>query len=769
MKNKWIAALAAIALSCVSAKAQGPVVNDPANGLTQTYSSGAAIVPGQILKLTANGQVIPVTISDTSSPIGIAASGTNGQGQTLIVSIGGSQSILVDGACTVTQKVQISATTAGYGNCSASPTLGTVGIALTAASATGKVSVQLQIGGGSSSSGGGITQSASLPTSCTATSGPIQLTSTAGYGPIYSCLGGVYQTPGLIGGTVIDATIAPYSVQTGHIVPDASTISTSSTITCPNSDCNFTAGMAGQTIFVTNMTTDISALTSTVICPESTISVVNSAQSVTVAAANDCTSTVTATAMLVWGPLDTAAGTGLQGAWAAAAAVCGTMLLPSGPVLTHAAFGNTTSTACNTRGGYPAYMIAGWGATVTIIVPTPSFPASQCTGGGGSACFWGATGVNVKDVEIFGAGNSALGGTFNGKVGVETYGGTVGNDAYWMNVNLFSWGANTTGFIGSQFNGLSDGNWINVRNDGMGITGLNMVNGAFRSVLNLTQCYVANNGINDIVLNGSNDILRSSGGIYGSLGSSSVGLGAILNTGGVFYSFGDDLPYFSASAEIYAQGGSLTYINGSTLFNPATNAGTSALALVGTAKVWVTNSVISNNAASSNFGAFISSGTKLYSEGGNTFIGGTGTGAAISVQSGGAFQSDPTDLYTSGVITSVLPACSESAGNGTCAALTGSTNEKGVIRITAGTTTLLNPSFLMTFAGAFSGPSAQNPSCTFNVQNTGTGSWVTAAPSSGGLPAPTAISTASATVGITVTVNAVSASTYDVAYLCSAK
>lgn len=110
------------------------------------------------------------------------------------------------------------------------------------------------------------------------------------------------------------------------------------------------------------------------------------------------------------------------------------------------------------------------------------------------------------------------------------------------------------------------------------------------------------------------------------------------------------------------------------------------------------------------------------------------------------------------------------AGNGTCAATTGSTNEKGTVRITASTTTLLNPSFTLTFSGAgFSGATASAPDCTFQLSQTGTGSWVTTAPAAIGLPMITSSLTTAQTVGITTTVNLVSTSTYDVKYVCLSK
>src|SRR5277367_2549660 len=76
--------------------------------------------------------------------------------------------------------------------------------------------------GCSSSSGSGITQVASLPTTCTpATSGPVQLT-TSPYGIYYCSATNVYSQPTQFGAnTIVDATQPPYNVAPGHIITDA--------------------------------------------------------------------------------------------------------------------------------------------------------------------------------------------------------------------------------------------------------------------------------------------------------------------------------------------------------------------------------------------------------------------------------------------------------------------------------------------------------------------------------------------------------------------
>ena len=115
-----------------------------------------------------------------------------------------------------------------------------------------------------------------------------------------ACNGGVPGTQTLPGGGK-----CTFVYNDGRYINDATTTLNSSTITCPNSDCAFTAAAVGEYAWV---------FTSVTVCPISTILTVNNANSVTLAAANDCTSAVTGTGTLWWGHKDT---TNLTTAWTA--------------------------------------------------------------------------------------------------------------------------------------------------------------------------------------------------------------------------------------------------------------------------------------------------------------------------------------------------------------------------------------------------------------------------------------------------------------------
>ena len=153
-------------------------------------------------------------------------------------------------------------------------------------------------------------------------------------------------------GTVAAGTVVPaaldnsiyavgYGVKAdGQTVGDASTVVTSSTITCPASDCNFTATDVGKIAFVTSMTQDITMADSGVVVARSTITIVNNAQSITVSPGS-ANGTYTGQARLVWGHLDSAAynvtqttaNDSLFAAWTAAQSNCQPLVLPAGYML----------------------------------------------------------------------------------------------------------------------------------------------------------------------------------------------------------------------------------------------------------------------------------------------------------------------------------------------------------------------------------------------------------------------------------------------------
>lgn len=179
-----------------------------------------------------------------------------------------------------------------------------------------------------------------------------------------------------------------------------------------------------------------------------------------------------------------------------------------------------------------------------------------------------------------------------------------------------------------------------------------------------------------------------------------------------------------------------------------------------------------NTSGSANYGFQLANSGKLYLR--DSLVNGTVhcVGTNTVAMTTGSYSDQGGNICSGGAVEATVGpnTCTQSAGNGTCALLAGSTNDKGTVRITAGTTTLLNPSFSMNWGGTFTGASATTPECEFTIKNTGTGSWITAAPAGIGLPFVTAISTTAVTVNILTTVNTVATSTYDVGYSgCTAK
>ena len=109
------------------------------------------------------------------------------------------------------------------------------------------------------------------------------------------------------------------------------------------------------------------------------------------------------------------------------------------------------------------------------------------------------------------------------------------------------------------------------------------------------------------------------------------------------------------------------------------------------------------------------SGSKFYSEGGNTLTGST------TVNAGGLFMTNPTDNL-SGVTSGITPTCAATTGGTACSVLAGSTNEKGTIRITA--SAVATGTVTLTFVGTFTGPTGTTPRGEFSYVNAGgTGAW----------------------------------------------
>jgi hypothetical protein len=249
----------------------------------------------------------------------------------------------------------------------------------------------------------------------------------------------------------------------GGYVADASTTSGSSTVTCPNLDCNFVAGNVGDLVWVqTNLT---NLVTATYICPQSTIATVNSANSITLTTSADCTSTTTGTATLVWGPDDSGTygsnSDALDAAFTATGAngaLCGSLALSAGIYLIQHAEFNYLPSGCSAISSYQAPTIFGVNSTATQIIPTPNFSFTGgshggCGSIGTSSCLFGAQYQYVQGLKIFGMGAGT--GTHNVSL-TQNY-GTIFYD-----VVLDGWCANCAGSVGyyqqfSQSEGLVGG------------------------------------------------------------------------------------------------------------------------------------------------------------------------------------------------------------------------------------------------------------------------------------------------------------------------
>jgi hypothetical protein len=154
------------------------------------------------------------------------------------------------------------------------------------------------------------------------------------------------------------------------------------------------------------------------------------------------------------------------------------------------------------------------------------------------------------------------------------------------------------------------------------------------------------------------------------------------------------------------------------------------------------------------------SGSKLVSLGGNTIVG------TLTVNAGSGLFLSPTDILT-GVTGGITPTCAPTSGWGgspSCALVAGSTNEKGIIRVTAGTTPGTSGTTTLSFVGTYAGPTGAAPVCTFNYANTGTGAWT----STTGAIIVTASSATAQTFTWGVSTQ-VAGNTYDVLYTCVAR
>lgn len=248
-----------------------------------------------------------------------------------------------------------------------------------------------------------------------------------------------------------------------QVVTDATTTSGSSTITCPNSDCNFASTDVGKTVWATTPGTGVGVgfMTFTqYACPISTIATVNSAQSITLAATNDCIANQTANAILIWGTKEGAALHTLDGS----GATCATIYAPSNTSLLIDQAEFITLPSCATGGlssgtGVPNRSLIAPPGTNFTLIPTPDFNYATCTGGSGSNVCIGSGLAQMQNVLVWGTGlqagsspNNTNCSNFANKIGVQM----SANAGYMFAMDVAGWCPGATGAIGVSLNSTDE-------------------------------------------------------------------------------------------------------------------------------------------------------------------------------------------------------------------------------------------------------------------------------------------------------------------------
>jgi len=405
-------------------------------------------------------------------------------------------------------------------------------------------------------------------------------------------------------------------------VNNASAINTSSTITCPSNDCNFIAADVGKTVWAT--TVPAVNGTSTLVCGQSTIQSVNSAQSITVAAANDCTST--ATVVLYWGTKDGAAI-----ASAATSVGCGTLQFPgfssrktglAAYILVDQPFGNSTATPQQGCGaGNPALgVINGAGQGATTLILTPDFNWAGCTGTGATfgVCFGSA--FQQVNYMVFSGGGltgaTACPAAAQNKVLLATH--TQAGQKF--NTNLQGICPGTTGLEGIELNSLDD---VSTWGGGQAV-------GQYACVANAVATSMFYNDCDNTSTGGTGLWVKAGAQMqdFGSFHIVNALVNGILNTHGT---------HFDGTGSNYAvncTGAGSQWLGDGDFINQAPNPGGNGLSTASGCKAQARRTAFAGpggNVAISNSGSFIS-------EGGNSvtanIVGGTGPWSGLDVLKG---------------------------------------------------------------------------------------------------------------------------------------
>jgi hypothetical protein len=471
---------------------------------------------------------------------------------------------------------------------------------------------QTQIGG--SSSGGGITQVSSLPGSCTATSGPVQLT-VAPFGvyvPFFNAGVCSYVLDAQLGGPILPASLGvKANWQVTSTGSEFTVTSASNIVTCTT--CNFTTTAAiGMELFATNWTgfdnnypTAVAVIGQGTTTPVTISSVDSNTQvHISASATGNAGTTNSNNGTLAWGSDDTAA-------WhlAKVAAFDGFSCLALNPPtgFTNLNNGEFQSAPCHGVSGgaitskYPSITGTGMGGNMTFIIP-PWFNVaggtSGCTVGTGASCFgnigqWDKVTFNGFGQHTLGMSSSPLFRT--------------GNDGTYTNLAFFGLGDSTTNVsIQGGYHIIS--NWIvDGVGSGLGVGAVNAHGGVY-------SIFSGNNS-------GSNSLNITGGAVFNCNGcawfsSAVAGPAVLINSGSFYYDDGGSCILGTNNSSCFSVTGQLFLTKFATGIN--SNTGSSVYNVASGGKAFLHDNVFNSSGAGSNCGSVNAAGT-VVDTGGNSY------------------------------------------------------------------------------------------------------------------------------------------------------
>jgi hypothetical protein len=462
---------------------------------------------------------------------------------------------------------------------------------------------------------------------------------------------------GINSGGALDNTVVPTQAAYGakadvKFVYDAAFSNNSTTVTCPNSDCNFTSADVGKIVFGTTTSNIATALAGSVVVPQGTIQSINNANSivVSVAANANCTTGSGTLCPLAWGTQDdaTAINAAMVAAWETPNAPCRALQLPSSTMFIGSAVLQATiaqlSSACGGSQGTAAQSgidttqtgpeVYGQGPGNSILIPLPNFNFATCTGGSASTtCIGGTPNLEAHDFGINGLGQDSS-GTPHTVIGFELQGSTGGGSctgSTGFNLTFSNWLVRSTGSIGLQMgaNSCGDPVYSNIVSEMFGATNC-AVSGQLSTGLYGVACF----GSLTTTLTITCSSTQTVNSYYGEYLDQNAAGPTVQQSGCIFNSFGDRISGTVSGATTFDQTGgviSQTNFMGSFLSLPSNTASTSNVILMlgpSGSNIHFRNTTLLGTGANNRLFS-TNAGSLMFDEGGNTFTNG-GTANSIS-------------------------------------------------------------------------------------------------------------------------------------------